>query len=34
MLHIVIGILVPGVLEVHIWGQEDEDDDTWKYQVL
>jgi len=30
----VIGVLVPGVLKVHLQGQEDEDEDTWKYQVL
>ena len=34
MLHGVIGVLVPGVLKVHLKGQEDEDEVTWKYQVL
>ena len=34
MLHSVIGVLIPGVLKVHLQGQEDEDEDIWKYQVL
>ena len=34
MLHSVIEVLVPGVLKVHLQGQEDKDEDTWKYQVL
>jgi hypothetical protein len=34
MLHSVVGVLVSGVLKVHLQVQEDEDEDTWKYQVL
>ena len=29
MLHSVIGVLVSGVLKVHLQVQEDEDEDTW-----
>ena len=34
MLHSVIGVLIPGVLKVYLQGQEDEDEDIWKYQIL
>jgi hypothetical protein len=34
MLHSVNGVLVSGVLKVNLQVQEDEDEDTWKYQVL